>query len=549
MAHLRRFRFWGIALLGAAVLAPPAGMQLRILLETLVGPPPGRADRTSIWDWSSRRAGPTPAQVAAQMPDDAAVQLLALDSEASVWGSAKSESIRRLVARFPSDPLLRASLVQQQLGECRLDRPDLAWHLVAAPGYRRRSPGAISVGAARLQADATVAERMDPTNALFPVARASALYMMRRDHEAVAALRAVGRSTTWRDYREVRSAAAMRLFGARMGPTSSTERTAVQAGALADDFPVNAHIRNLTRIGVGQAIQLERAGRSREALAIRMALLRVGGLMRRDGTELITSLVGIAVEAIAMSDGRGRQSARKLSSAEMLQREARLLSAMESRLMDAQRSDTVPALAEARRASLETRDVARVAMERDAGGFARTMAVLGLFSVSEYMLLGMVWLGMLWCLGAIRSFRGRRTAWVVGIVAVLVTLLVELRGAMRIASFALPEVLSKAAGFDEHLRALLVGALTLALPLLALLIAVIVRWRKRDAFSDCLRQTSQWMLAVSAVVFVGMLWTLATWDRAASARLDAALRHEGRAYAAAIGRKWPEAVAPGLTGQ
>ncbi len=235
----------------------------------------------------------SPAELAARYPDDARVQVWAV---ADKTPRDAERDFGPIIERFPREAWLHATYLRFLTLTLRTGR---------VPGVFAGAPGAIppetpsNISRADLERAVAVARdgaRLEPDNCYFDVMRADCLFALRRDTEALQALREGGRKKRFDDhvtdytrfFIEANELARPRLF---------EERVSLSAAAL---YPHLAHIREVGRLALWRALQLEQRGDWRGALDIRVALLRIGARMRDNDGSLITGLVGGAITNLAM---------------------------------------------------------------------------------------------------------------------------------------------------------------------------------------------------------------------------------------------------------
>lgn len=146
-------------------------------------------------------------------------------------------------------------------------------------------------------------EALDPDNAFFPAMRAAGHLAARDDRKAWDAMARAAERPRWKEYVNVEVDARDTIAIARGESPGSLARTARWAGVL---FPHYAQLRALARLGLGEAIRRETTGNIPGGIALRNHLHHVSGLMRVDGTSLITNLVGSAMDAIAHARPAGK---------------------------------------------------------------------------------------------------------------------------------------------------------------------------------------------------------------------------------------------------
>jgi hypothetical protein len=298
----RRLVWLTVVTLGTLLLFPGT----RYLMQTQVG-------------MEMLRSAPQPnlaaeRAAAAQLPDDYPIQLAlatqglnfltgATDPDASVDPMAKSKLRNRRVAalaqRFPENPSVYANLLRYMtLGEVRVERDETP---VSSTATVRVTP--VSAESLEMfEATAAKGAQLDPDNAYFPMMQSICLFDAHRDDEALEALKSAGRRSQWREYYQDEADGQVRLQTAAYGEQAALQRLTISANVL---FPHYAQLRSAGRVAIRLAAEKELAGNTAEALAIRHAMMRCGGLMRSQGTSYITTLVGISLTNIALSTPGG----------------------------------------------------------------------------------------------------------------------------------------------------------------------------------------------------------------------------------------------------
>ena len=144
-------------------------------------------------------------------------------------------------------------------------------------------------------------ERIDPTNAIFPVAAAAGLFHARRDEQAIEALLRVGECTRFTDFWAELRPVIVGLLDDVNGDPSVFRQAA--------DIDVVARTARLTPLSVASlaargATEAERAGRVDRGRAIRRALVRLGDLMSADARDVRTAMSSASVIRAAAASGR-----------------------------------------------------------------------------------------------------------------------------------------------------------------------------------------------------------------------------------------------------
>lgn len=277
---------------------------------------------------------PAERAAAARMSDDYPVQLalaaetpspfaVMLGTDPMAQSKARNRRIAALIPRFPNSPSVCANLLRyMMLGEVRMQRTD------------GDPPPASAVPAIPYQPSLEAREmfenaaqkgvQLDPDNAYFRMMQAIGLFNAHRDSEALDALKAAGRCSHWAEYYQDEASGQNRLQAAVYGERGAVQRVNNAANLL---FPQYASLRSEARLVRYLAGNAELAGNTEEALAVRHALMRCGGLMRSQGNCYITTLVGIAITNIGTASPGGIQNHATLSSSHNTGEEAEQLRA------------------------------------------------------------------------------------------------------------------------------------------------------------------------------------------------------------------------------
>ena len=243
--------------------------------------------------------------VAASLPDDYPVQLAAAIPLLPPEGMgadpdmaltlACTRHIAALSQRFPNNPSLYANLLRYMtVQEVHMHR-ELAG---VGPGFlvdQTISP-ALAESLKRFDAAAQRGAQLDPENAYFPMMRSVGLFTANRDSEALEALKAAARCSRWTEYYQDEVEGRNHLQRITYG-----EQGAVQhlSNASYVRLPHYAQLKNAVRGAAHLAAAAELAGLTGEALSVRHATMRCGGLMRAQGTAYSTCLTGIAITNMA----------------------------------------------------------------------------------------------------------------------------------------------------------------------------------------------------------------------------------------------------------
>ena len=207
---------------------------------------------------------------------------------------ARNRRIEALTHRFPNRPSVYANLLRYMtMEEVHIGRNDdgNVWVDTAEHPTYPTSPAALEMFATAARKGAA----LDPDNAYFPMMQAIGLLAAQRDREAWNALKAAGRCSRWTEYYQDDEEGRYRLQSAAYGERGAIRRLAIAPDVL---FPQYAQIRTAARLSVHRTADAERVGNREEALAVRHAMMRCGGLMRARGTSYCTVLEGIAIADI-----------------------------------------------------------------------------------------------------------------------------------------------------------------------------------------------------------------------------------------------------------
>jgi len=240
--------------------------------------------------------------VAARHPNDFAIQY----GVAATAGSsgATLAGLRALTVRFPDRPALYANILRYEtLGNVHLVRPEE--NLLLSPAARGAVPPMRPSTAQNLAAydrEAAAGERLDPSNAYFPLMRAVGLFAAFRDADGLAAFRRASEKPDWRDYCADDVEARWRLHEEAFGDPGALGRFALTSSLLLPQF---SQIRALARLLLVKAVQKEQAGHREEGLKLRESLRRCGDLMRVHSTFVIGALVADAICALATTHTDG----------------------------------------------------------------------------------------------------------------------------------------------------------------------------------------------------------------------------------------------------
>lgn len=483
---------------------------------------------------------------------DAGADGLVAAAAASGWGGRfRVDHVRwydellRVVERFPESAAVRAACLREACARLgNLGRREAA--IVAGRDLRTEMPEQIEarrrVALAALP-DAEAGERLDPQNGFFPAVRSVCLLALHRDSEALAALLAAGERPDWREYVESEIRGWWTLTERTDGDLSFAARMMAIARI---SLPHYSSLRDLARVTTGMAAQAETAGRPREGLAIRVALMRVGASMRFRSTMLIGNLVGRAIMMIAVERPGGAPAMRSIPREDPARLRDRRLAAFDAYLRSHGRT---------READWTAGEMARgEAMRRvmsDGDWFMdRAIATTRWWALTLIVAGSALWMGLL-RLGARRpagdgtastALRVTETVWLaLGLLVFggAAGLQMSLAWGARRGAPQFGQYVARPDGLEVHVAL----SAALAILLLVLAVSVVVGWvRARGYRTGALGAVE----AVSGALCVALVlvWAAsAHWTASAETRGRAFLERvavgEGPEIAAMSGRVWP----------
>ena len=214
------------------------------------------------------------------------------------------ERLSELSRENPSDMGMLAIAVRKGTqGSFRIDRQELE-NIASPPIDSKGNPLQLTPilqvthpdAIARMRTDCARGEKLDPDNAFWPLMMTSVYLAAHEDAQAFTALSRAVSKPVWREY--VQDEVAMHRMYAEFnfGEQGYLGEFVRQSSIL---FPHYAQLRGLSRALVGQAILLEQAGRTQDALKMRTALRKVSYRISVESTSDIGSLVGIAMHSIS----------------------------------------------------------------------------------------------------------------------------------------------------------------------------------------------------------------------------------------------------------
>lgn len=232
----------------------------------------------------------------ARYPNDLAVQIGGfLFTMPAPFGEqevvmAKLDALQR---QFPQEPVLYLLQIRHRIVRFKFVRAESLTLAGANPPPPQEPNPQLARELLRLASEGA---RIDPQNGFFPAIRALVLYALERDDEALHALERAGNCPRWETYEAFLANALIttyeRCLGWRGAYPASTFLVVL-------NFPEMAPLREMARTVVGLALCEEQRGNLHQGVRMRMALARLGALMRAESSLLIGSLVGIAITSTA----------------------------------------------------------------------------------------------------------------------------------------------------------------------------------------------------------------------------------------------------------
>ena len=288
-----------VVLLAVLAMHPDTAWLLRMQFRLLYSP---REMEAAFKEYQP--AGKTPPawlryrleEVARDHPDDYLVQLAwAIEQRAP-----SDVNLRDLLPHFGNRPALLAHILRYDvMKRVRIRRLE-EWMLY--PPSKRPSPQSLVPPSpedlAAYDEIASKGERLDPDNVYFPLMRAIGLLAAHRDNEAIAAIERASQKSRWEDYTREEAEARLHLLETAFGrqPTISQFLNAYVV--------VEPHwvaIRAMARTVVFFASEKERRQEYRDAMNLRMAMLRCASRIRSQSRSGVGVLVAVAVGAISIA--------------------------------------------------------------------------------------------------------------------------------------------------------------------------------------------------------------------------------------------------------
>lgn len=476
-------------------------------------------------------------RTAQRHPNDYDLQLAWTVREQS--SVTRTDRLRALATRFPAgsasprEPSIYAHVLRYACqGEVRLHRKEeelfsSAVSTQPAPfaplPFRSPAPSHL----AEFDQAAVEGARIDPDNAYFPAMRAVGFFAAHRDTEALASLQLAAVKKRWDDYASQEVRGTWRLREMALGEHSVLHRLPAAASIL---YPYMPQLRGAVRVLVYKAIEAERSGRASEGLAIRHAVMQLGGLMRAESSNEIGSLVGIAITSMAIASPAGQKAVQ-------WQDRPRVYADYLRRLGHPEEAQWAQAKLEA---GSKSKEIVRRGMKA-APFYGRPLLGLLAWWAAGVLPLGCaLWLLLMAAPLATLS-RGVTTGRALALAAVALALLALLSAGVSKSCAALFLFVAAALqlagqsgvfGNPTLVKALAFGAMAASGFLLAVVVVVLgpaSRLWRRAAVAGMLL----------LVLYAGLVGVTAHHEAQMSSQLSLCVAHAGRYYAGLLGQHWP----------
>jgi len=240
-------------------------------------------------------------QLQKRFPDDFEVNWAAAHTNAGLSPEQVRAELSAMLPRFGHRPELYASLLRNECRQFRIGRPE-EYRFVQ---HNRRVSPPDREGAMRILNWARKGEQLDASNGFFSGMRVLALLTLRRDKEAIQALKEAARKPRWDDYIDEEVEAIVQFRRLLTDRRTAEIDLAISTSIL---FPHFGYQRAIARIMVALAVEREQRGRIREGLEIRLALAEYGGRIQSQSPYIIATLVGVAISRVASSVPMGVQA-------------------------------------------------------------------------------------------------------------------------------------------------------------------------------------------------------------------------------------------------
>lgn len=222
-----------------------------------------------------------------------------------------AEAALPLLARFPGDRVVCAAFVRASLSRSlELDYASAPGTVREVPRREAEIPPPTADQLRGFYAACAEGERLDPGNAFFPTCRGVVLAATGREQEASAAVLRAGRCSRFDDYTvdEVRGLVRLQQHATDDYTDLTRRYLSVQLG-----YPHLGKIRALAQWVATRAGAAERTGRVAEGVAIRHAMIEVGGRMRACASSMLGAAFGVHSTSAAIACPAGAPAAGKRS--------------------------------------------------------------------------------------------------------------------------------------------------------------------------------------------------------------------------------------------
>jgi hypothetical protein len=388
-------------------------------------------------------------------------------------------------------------------------------------------------------------ERIEPQNAFFPAMRAVGLFGAHKDKEAIQAVKRAGGRPEWNDYVIDEQEGRLRLMSEAAGRVGAVQEV-VQIVAIL--FPHYAQLRAVTRMAIYEAAGMEKAGNNGDGIAIRHAMMHLGGLMRAKSATLIGSLVGIAIAQISTYRPGGAPAAIQgalMSPDEKADRRLKEYCAFITAAGYRQEADYATAEISAAK---EARNIATRATDLSPISGVPMYALYYRWVVDCLLMTNVLWFLLLGTLSLIltrlRAAAGKMTPFlVIGMLCLLGAMVWNARGTEALVTYFQVERSLTGTGEDSGPSLALIRAGTvaaaLALPILLSVSSLIYCVVTKSAFAEAIAKGACAIaLLLAAVYAVSVLTTLRQEDYI-SREMRRAIKGEGQYAASVQNKKWP----------
>jgi len=205
--------------------------------------------------------------------------------------SVTVDALNALIPRFGHDPSLFANKLRYETEFLAPDYPE-SDSSIPSPSITI-NPNAPSEATQDIVSDASVGERLDPTNAFFPLMEALGRFAEGRNNAAIKLVEKAAIDRRFDEYLSDEQLGDWRLQELAFGDKSSLSRALSAFGVLTPEY---ARLRSAADMAVVQAMKREQTGDYAGGIRIRCALMRCGALMRASSGLAVTSFYGISIE-------------------------------------------------------------------------------------------------------------------------------------------------------------------------------------------------------------------------------------------------------------